>query len=578
MSAITTDHDGSIAVELGTNDDESTLWLSLTKFTASRMLVTAMSGGGKSYALRKLIEVTAGKVGPQIVIDPEGEFYTLRDRHDHLLVGKAGDIPATVKTAPMLARELMATGASAVIDLSEMDEDEQRDYVGSFATAMISLPRELWRSALIVLDEAQIYIPEGGDDEVAVAVRRLMTRGRKRGLSTVLGTQRVSAIDKTAVAQCANVLVGQNTLDIDVDRCAKALGMRSADARRVLGDLEPGEFYVRGPALTRSVTKCMIGEVETRHPEPGHAMPTPAPAPAAMHAMIKRFTSLPDEAVAEAATVDELRAKVVDLERQLKARPEISPDREATIRAQESEKHAARFAELGAVIRQAHVAAGAMLESALEAAFGKATRPVPVSHPAVSPLPYAPPPRQPPVEVATHRPPPKPTRVIIDRKPAVTLTGPEQRIIDSLAWWENYTVVAPTLSMLAFRSGYSPKSSGFVKARSLCSAKGLIASEPGQRTRLTDDGRAVARGDRIEVQLIAQVISMLGGPEQRLLTALVNARGELSDEKLAALGGYSANSSGYIKARSHLCSLGLAERTRPGWTQAAPFLLARAAA
>lgn len=571
MSAITTDHDGSIAIELGTKDDESTLWLSLTKFTASRMLVTAMSGGGKSYALRKLIEITAGKVGPQIVIDPEGEFYTLRDRHDHLLVGKAGDIPATVKTAPMLARELMATGASAVIDLSEMDEDEQRDYVGSFATAMISLPRELWRSALIVLDEAQIYIPEGGDDEVAVAVRRLMTRGRKRGLSTVLGTQRVSAIDKTAVAQCANVLVGQNTLDIDVDRCAKALGMRSVDARRVLGDLEPGEFYVRGPALTRSVTKCMIGEVETRHPEPGHAMPTPAPAPAAMHAMIKRFTSLPDEAVAEAATVDELRAKVVDLERQLKARPEVSPDREATIRAHESEKYAARFVELGEVIRQAHVAAGALLESALESAFGKAMQTAP-SRSAASPLPYVPPPRQAPVVVATHRSPPKPT---IGRKPGVTLTGPEQRIIDSLAWWESHTVVAPTLPMLAFRSGYSPKSSGFVKARSLCSAKDLIVSEPGQRTRLTDDGRAAAHGDHFDIQLIPQVLSMLGGPERRLLTALVDARRELSDEKLAALGSYSANSSGYIKARSHLCSLGLAERTRPGWTQPAPFLLAQ---
>ena len=45
----------------------------------SRMLVCANSGGGKSYLLRKLAEVCFGKI-PQIIIDVEGEYLTLREK------------------------------------------------------------------------------------------------------------------------------------------------------------------------------------------------------------------------------------------------------------------------------------------------------------------------------------------------------------------------------------------------------------------------------------------------------------------------------------------------------------------
>jgi hypothetical protein len=39
----------------------------------TRLLMQASSGGGKSWALRRLLEQSHGKV-QQIVIDPEGEF------------------------------------------------------------------------------------------------------------------------------------------------------------------------------------------------------------------------------------------------------------------------------------------------------------------------------------------------------------------------------------------------------------------------------------------------------------------------------------------------------------------------
>lgn len=63
----------------------------LPKLISTRLLIQANSGGGKSWLIRRLLEQTYGKV-QQIVIDLEGEFSTLRDKYDYLLVGKDGEI------------------------------------------------------------------------------------------------------------------------------------------------------------------------------------------------------------------------------------------------------------------------------------------------------------------------------------------------------------------------------------------------------------------------------------------------------------------------------------------------------
>ena len=66
--------------------------INLQKLLDTRLLIQAGSGGGKSYALRKVIESIGNQV-QQIIIDPEGEFVTLREKFDFALVSKGGDIP-----------------------------------------------------------------------------------------------------------------------------------------------------------------------------------------------------------------------------------------------------------------------------------------------------------------------------------------------------------------------------------------------------------------------------------------------------------------------------------------------------
>src|SRR5579864_2261785 len=58
--------------------------INLAKLIKTRMIIAANSGGGKSYLMRKLMELFFGQV-QQIVIDPEGEFSSLREKFGFIL-------------------------------------------------------------------------------------------------------------------------------------------------------------------------------------------------------------------------------------------------------------------------------------------------------------------------------------------------------------------------------------------------------------------------------------------------------------------------------------------------------------
>lgn len=75
----------------------------LASLIESRLLIQSNSGGGKSWAIRRLLEQTYGQV-QQIVLDLEGEFSTLRAKFDYIVAGKDGDTPAHPSSAKLLAR------------------------------------------------------------------------------------------------------------------------------------------------------------------------------------------------------------------------------------------------------------------------------------------------------------------------------------------------------------------------------------------------------------------------------------------------------------------------------------------
>lgn len=299
-------------------DDGQTLVCDIPTLLNSKLLIQANSGGGKSYAVRRLLEQTHGHV-QQIVLDPEGEFASLREKYDYVYVARVdGDAVAHPRSAALLAERLLELGVSAIIDLFELHPNDRVRFVRLFLEAMVNAPKKLWHPVLVVLDEAHMYAPEKGQAESASAVIGLCSLGRKRGFCAVLATQRIQKLSKDAAAECNNKMIGRTTLDIDMSRAGEELGFPKARLRE-LKDLDPGQFFVEGPAFNRrGVVEVKVGRVVTTHPEAGKRHRYVAPPPTSkIRALLPKLGDLPAEAEERAKTTEELRAEIAKLRREL---------------------------------------------------------------------------------------------------------------------------------------------------------------------------------------------------------------------------------------------------------------------
>lgn len=299
----------------------------LGKLIGSKLLVQANSGGGKSWAIRRILEQSHGKV-QQIVLDPEGEFSSLREKYDYILAGKGGDTVAEPHSAALLARKLLESGVSAIIDLYELPPQDRKRFVRFFLDEMVNAPKNLWHPCIIVLDEAHKFAPEKDQSEALESVTNMASLGRKRGFCLIPATQRPAKLSKDVAAECNNKMIGRASLDIDRKRSAEELGFTSKEEVLSLRDLDPGEFYVFGPAISKDVTKIRVGEVQTSHPKVGtrslrRRLPKPSKS---LLKVLAKFADLPKEAKEEARTVEQLRMENVTLKREntiLKKKPVV---------------------------------------------------------------------------------------------------------------------------------------------------------------------------------------------------------------------------------------------------------------
>ena len=251
--------------------------LDLEELLATRLLVQGNSGSGKSHLLRRLLEQSASQV-QQVVIDPEGDFVGLAERFGHVVI----DGDRSVAELETIAFRVRQHRISAVLTLESLDAELQMRAAAVFLNALFDADREHWSSALVVVDEAQLFAPavSGDVSEEARklslgAMTNLMCRGRKRGLAGIIATQRLAKLAKNVAAEATNFLMGRTFLDIDMARAADLLGLERRQAE-IFRELQRGHFVALGPALSRRPLPIRVGPVETA-PRAGTPRLTPLP-------------------------------------------------------------------------------------------------------------------------------------------------------------------------------------------------------------------------------------------------------------------------------------------------------------
>ncbi len=289
------------------------------KFLDGKLLLQANTGGGKSWATRRVIEQFAGVV-PQIILDPEGEFFTLRQKFpDFILIGKGQSIVADPKSAGLLAHKLIEERVSCIIDLLEMSSVQRDLFVKNFVSAMINAPRELWLPTLLIIDEAQIFAPEKGESDTTTTLKDAGFRFRKRHFGLILATPRISELSKSVASTCKNKLIGQASLDNDMKRSAAEIGFTTKEEVMSLRDLDPGEFYAYGPAFSKKVIKLKIGKTISLHGDSAAVNARVAKPSPKVQKALEVLANVPQEAAEEAKSVATLQVELREANGKIRA-------------------------------------------------------------------------------------------------------------------------------------------------------------------------------------------------------------------------------------------------------------------
>lgn len=327
---------------IGETESGKVVKIDLETFIETRAAFIANSGGGKSHAMRTIIEQSGDRV-QWIIIDPEGEYSSLREMFPNmLLIGKDGEMPVDLKSSKLLARRIMENRVSTIIDLYGL-LDLRALWVAGFINALINLPRDLWSPVVVAVDEAHRLAPEtptGNKQErdnlyqSRKAIITLADSGRKQSRGAVIASQRVSKMASDARAELRNRFVGLTVQDLDRDRAGDDLGFSKAQARQ-LRDLKAGQFYVYGPALVgiQGIERVQFDLPKTKHPRPGTRQKLEIPpASDALRRLVDSMGDLPKQVEEETNSINVANRRIAELENQLRARPiQVQPKIEQVI-------------------------------------------------------------------------------------------------------------------------------------------------------------------------------------------------------------------------------------------------------
>jgi len=286
---------------LGTCEE---FYVDATELITGRTLVTSVSGYGKSYLIRLIVERTAGKclIG---IIDIEGEFASLREKFKFfLIIGQ--DIPIQLETAEFMAEKILEEGLSFIIDLSLIDTETGKQYVRIFYNRLIQLETIQRKPLLTIVEEGDEFAPQGGtaSQTCLETIKNLTKKGRKRGMGIIISTQRPAFVSKNVLSQCTKLkLIGRIEWESDLDTLKDFLqvsptilrhpkdkeGKIVDDGKPHVDSLEPGEFFVSG-SIVKNPTFIKVDSVITTHLG-GNVQAHVIPAPSELKKVIENLNA-----------------------------------------------------------------------------------------------------------------------------------------------------------------------------------------------------------------------------------------------------------------------------------------------
>lgn len=545
-------------------------------------------GSGKTYGALRLFELFYGAGVQCIAIDPVGLWYGLRldasgKRESNIVCpifgGERADVPLQEQSGKIVARFLQQTGSSAILDVSGFSKSKRKQFVADFIETFYNMQKTRRTPVHLFFDEAQLFAPQHpgeGEQRMLGAVEDMVRLGRNFGIGTTLISQRPQSINKEVLNQAEPLILFQLVGAHERKAIADWVTYTGADVKEtlsVLPSLQPGNGLFWSPSWANRFEPLRFSKRETYDstatPVVGDVRRKVALLkPADLGNLTEEIQKMVEETAANDPV--KLKAEVASLKQKLALASKGVPEAEVNRRIRDAvaaERKAVVPATLSNTLDHTHtVAIFVELQQWLaKRAKELGVLPVITEYPkgAVSLK----------VNLSAKGVPPLPGLSPTDRTPPTT---PEQKVLNSLAWWESTGAPGPySRVQVAFIAGYSPTSSGYKNLLSALKTKGMVVYSTGAVS-LTDEGRAAAEpvtASASQEELHSKVLQKLSTPQGRVLQPLLNSYpGDVDREALANDAGYSPTSSGYKNLLSSLSTLTLIVKTGHGCVKAADFL------
>lgn len=212
--------------------------------TGFRAGIWASSGRGKSYAMGVMAEEFLEAGFPVVIIDPEGEFWTLREKYRTLIIGGPhGDIPHT--NSRDAVREILKAGIAQklalIFDLSDLvnNASQQRLALPVLEELFLLTTKEK-RNVGLFIEEVQIFAPQSTPAATSEIMSRIAKQGRKRGILLVVASQRTQAVSKEFMSQLNFPIIGGFEEKLDYEAVKHHAGGKSFED---LYNLPIGTFW-----------------------------------------------------------------------------------------------------------------------------------------------------------------------------------------------------------------------------------------------------------------------------------------------------------------------------------------------
>jgi hypothetical protein len=563
--------------------------------------ILAKKGAGKTNTATVLVEELVAAGVQVVIVSPVPAWWGIRygaDRKSEglpipILGGEHGDVPLEPAAGALIADVVVDTRQSILVDLSAFPSKAAANrFVTEFAERLYRRKlRERSPSVLhLVLEEADEFAPQGGKADTARmrgAIEQIVRRGRGSGLGITMITQRSAVLNKDVLTQADTLIALRTVHPNDIEPIRKWVTAKGdlEEGRKViesLPGLATGEAWVWNPEhdiLERVQVRLRHTFDSSKTPRAGQQAIEPGRvAPINLTALGEQI-----QATAEKAKQDdprELRKRIHELEQQLARQPVPSePDvvekivevektvevpavideqLQQLVHAQVASERSLKelhevVAELGRIVDDV---LRARQERARAEQRAKSTGP-PVAR------------RSAPPAAAT----PAPAIAGLDH---FNPSGPQQRILDSLAALEAIGISEASKVQLALFAEASPKSSSYTNNLGALRTAGMLDYPAGGRVQLTATGRLIADAGGAPStvdELHEFVFALVGNARARILRALIDvypdalAKGELA-ERIEA----SASSSSFTNNLGSLRSLGLIDYPAAGMVHALSVL------